>query len=832
MTRITSLILGTLLLLLATLAVAVPSASAVTETILHNFSPIGRGNLPDGAPIADAAGNLYGVTSNGGDYDGGLVYELAYNSHGGWTETVLYSFGGPPASDAHPLGRVKVAGYSPNGPLLFDAAGNLYGTTFWGGKYGFGTVFELTPGSGGSWTEQTLYSFTGLKDGSNPEGGLSFDPAGNLYGATFWGGGNGRTICINGGCGTVFRLTLDSTGQWNETVLYAFQGTTDGAYPAGSLAFDGAGNLYGTTSSGGGGSDLGYGVVFEIAPSSGGWSETVLYTFSGGADGAHPSGGVVFDQTGNLYGATGGGGGSTGCYNNSPCGAIFKLTPGSSGWTETVIYSFQGGSDGQGPNRNLIFDHAGNLYGTTFYGGGTLGPGTVFELTPGSNGQWTESLLWSFTGGPDGERPNSGVTLGPAGQAYATASTGSIGNGTVIELAPANGPWSETTLTDFPYTDGGSPETSLIADASGNFYGTTSVGGAHGCGSVFELTSSNGAWNETALYSFKPDLDSKCAATPSALVFDSAGNLYGENANGGQQNAGSIFELSPGSPGWTYRTIYVFNGEEGSRPYGGLVVDQAGNLYGTTKAGGSPGCGFGCGSVFELSPVSGGHWTETLLYRFAGGSDGAAPVAGLIFDNAGNLYGTTPYGGQKDNGTVFKLAPSSGSWTETILYRFTNTRGDGRLPMASLVLDQAGNLYGTTSEGGYYGGDYCYGYGCGIVFELSPNSGAWAESVLLSFSQVDGSYPVSTLVLDSAGNLYGTTEGGLGYVWGTVFELSPASGGTWNETVLHIFPFPSSGNHDGYGPFCGVIRDSLGNLYGTTVGGGHHNGGTVFEITP
>jgi uncharacterized repeat protein (TIGR03803 family) len=220
-----------------------------------------------------------------------------------------------------------------------------------------------------------------------------------------------------------------------------------------------------------------------------------------------------------------------------------------------------------------------------------------------------------------------------------------------------------------------------------------------------------------------------------------------------------------------------------------------------------------------------------VLHSFAGGSDGAAPIAGLIFDTVGNLYGTTPYGGQKDNGTVFRLTPSSSGWTETILYRFTGTRGDGRLPMAGLVIDQAGNLYGTTSGGGDFGGD-CYGMGCGTAFSLSPTSGGWAESIMVAFSQVDGSYPVSTLVLDSAGNVFGTTDGGLGNVWGTVFELSPLSRGGWNENVLHIFPFPLEPVHDGYGPLAGVIRDSLGNLYGTTVGGGKHNGGTIFQITP
>ncbi len=837
MTTITPACLRTFFALAAVLLVAFTASATGTENLVYSFNPVARGNQPSGGLVADAAGNLYGTTSTGGAFNFGTVFKLTPESSGGWIETVLHSFGGGVAGGAQPLGSIAIYASSPTGPLLFDSAGNLYGTTVWGGKYGYGTVFELQPNGSGTWTEITLYSFTGSKDGSNPNGGLVFDQAGNLYGTTFSGGGEGREECINGGCGAVFKLAPGSASQWTESVLYAFRGSIDGADPAGSLALDEQGNLYGTTDAGGDiSSGLGYGVVFEIAPSKGSWREIVLYTFTGGSDGEVPKAGVILDEAGNLYGTTSEGGDSKGC-SGYPCGTVFQLTPGSSGsWIESVIHNFQG-SDGQYPKGTLTLDQAGNLYGTTAGGTGATKNGTVFQLTPGFAGQWTEKLLWSFTGSEDGEAPNSNIILGPDGRVYTPASSGgSFGHGSAIELTPnASGPWNETTLTGFPPTDGGDPQTNLVADTAGNLYGTASIGGTYGYGAVFKLTkSSGGSFKETILYSFNTGASLQVGAVPSALTFDSAGNLYGETAYGGEQHLGTVFKLSPNSSGgWIEKTLYNFTEQpDGTLPYGGLVFDKAGNLYGTTRGGGNTGCGYSCGTVFELAPASGGTWNEMVLYRFAGGSDGSHPISGLVFDAAGNLYGTTPDGGTSNQGTVYELSPGSRGWTETQLYLFTGQHGDGYAPMAGLVFDQAGNLYGTTSKGGSYAYPYCSGPGCGTVFKLSPASGGWNETVLLEFTQVDGSYPASVLILDSIGNLYGTTQGGLGYVWGTAYELSPASGGNWAETVFHVFPLPGVGDLDGYLPLSGLVRDSLGNLYGTTVGGGPHNGGIVFEITP
>jgi uncharacterized repeat protein (TIGR03803 family) len=794
--------------LAAVVLVSLPTLAAAGETILHSFYSAPLGYQPNGGLISDAAGNLYGTTAWGGNYAFGNVYELIPNSQGGWTEKVIYSF-----NDAS--GSI----YSPTGKLTFDSAGNLYGATTWGGSAAVGAalggVFKLAPTTTGQWKETTIHVFPTIgSDGYSPNGGMVFDQAGNLYGTT-----------TNQNSGTaVFELSPASNGFWTYSAVSHFDST---AYPNGDLVFDQAGNLYGTTMVR---DNNQYGTVFELTPSSAGWNETILYSFSGGADGAYPTGGVIFDSTGSLYGTAEGGGSATGC---NSCGVVFKLTHGSSGWTESVLHSFQGRTtDGDGPNGTLIFDGTGNLYGTTGGGGtGALAQGTVFELTPASGGAWTENLLWSFSGGSDGGTPVSGVLLGAKGQVFTNASkSGTFGSGTVIQLtAGQGGQWKETTIADFPNPMGNSPAVNLVADAAGNLYGTA-AGGTYNYGVVYELAKSgNGSWQEKVLYNF-PSGVSIAGAGPSALIFDSAGNLYGETAFGEGNHLGTVFELSPSSGGWIEKTIGSFNGTDGSSPVGGLVFDQAGNLYGTTQSGGNAGCSGSCGTVFELTPASGGLWIRTVLYRFTGVSDGGNPVGGVILDAAGNLYGTTPSGGPNNHGTVFQLSPGSGGWTESVLHQFTGQNGDGRQPKAGLLFDQQGNLYGTTSAGGFRSGDGC----CGTVFQLSPTSGGWNEAVLIAFSPTEGGFPVGTLIFDPAGNLYGATQGtGVsGSIWGSIFELSPKSGGAWSQSVLHQFAFPAGLDPDGYGPQSSVIMDSLGNLYGTTVGGGTHRGGVIYQITP
>jgi uncharacterized repeat protein (TIGR03803 family) len=350
---------------------------------------------------------------------------------------------------------------------------------------------------------------------------------------------------------------------------------------------------------------------------------------------------------------------------------------------------------------------------------------------------------------------------------------------------------------------------------------------------VFELMpSSLGHWSETVVHNF----DGIDGEAPNGwLVFDSSGNLYGTAANGGAHYGGTAFELTPGSGGWIETTLYDFcsegNGQctDGGGPEAGMVLDKAGNLYGTARAG-----TYGAGVVFEMTPNTGTAWTESVLYGFCakpGCKDGAGPYAGLIWDAAGNLYGTTISGGSFGGGTAFELARGTGGkWKEHLLHNFGSFQFDGVRLLAPLIFDKSGTLYGTAGRGGKYS---CTGGECGAVFKLTRlQSGQWKETVLYSFKPGgSGAYPSSGVVLDSQGNLYGTTGGGgIGSCaegCGVVYKLAPGQGGNWKYTVLHRFTGP-----DGAIPGGGLILDNKGNLYGTTELGGTGTLGVVFEITP
>ena len=371
--------------------------------------------------------------------------------------------------------------------LTIDAAGNLYGTTSISGfGSGHGTVFGLKH-SGSGWILNTLYSFAAGSDGDSPKGRVALARDGTLYGTTILGGGNG---CLSFGCGTVFHLTPQPTAPktalapWNETIVHSFNGT-DGFTPQGDLTFGQDGNIYGTTTMGGGseGCYLGCGVTYQLTHSGGTWNETVLYAAQGTGDGAEPVDGVIFDLSGNLYGAF---------QTNGPFnwGLIYQLSPSGSGWTEQPAYVFSGGSNGGVPFAGLIADASGNLYGTTRFGG-MNSCGTVFELTP-SGGGWSLNTLYIFPGEPGGCGPEGKLIMDAAGSLYGTTNSGGQGigggGGTVFKLSPANGRRIYTQLHTFVGVDGAYPTSSLVLDANGNIYGTTTHGGNGDLGVVFEIT--------------------------------------------------------------------------------------------------------------------------------------------------------------------------------------------------------------------------------------------------------------------------------------------------------------------------------------------------------
>lgn len=371
--------------------------------------------------------------------------------------------------------------------------------------------------------------------------------------------------------------------------------------------------------------------------------------------------------------------------------------------------------------------------------------------------------------------------------------------------------------------DGGNPFAGPILDSSGNLYGTTVYGGTYGYGAVFELSPGpNGQWTETVLHSF--NLDGQDGIRPySSLVMDAGGNLYGTTEIGGAYSLGTVFELTPGPGGWTETILHSFNadGTDGYNPYANVVLDTHGNLYGTTSNGGSG----SEGTIFELSPEPDGTWQETIIYNFDY-THGGVPLGGLVWDRSGNLYGTTEYGGNYQHGVVFELKHRpKRQWQEIVLHTFVPGAADGYLPQCGLAIDKADHLYGTT----LYGGDSDQG----AVFEVMRVKGAWQESVIHSFSDVnDGINPYGPVAIDSAGNLYGTTfqsvVGGVGGA-GIVFQLSLKKK-LWLETILHQFGVNPG---DGGNPYSGVVLDSSGNIYGTTYWGGNSGGtGVVFEVTP
>jgi uncharacterized repeat protein (TIGR03803 family) len=381
-----------------------------------------------------------------------------------------------------------------------------------------------------------------------------------------------------------------------EQVIYSFGGGTDGEYTDTELVVDGAGNLYGTSVQGG---TFGGGTVFRLSPSGSGWTHSVLYNFTGGADGGEPYKGVTLDAHGDLYGTavTGGGGSCEG-----GCGVVYKLTNSGGVWTQSVLHAFTGGSDGSGPGSPVILDAHGNLYGTTPTGG-AKGFGVVYEVKRGADEIWNLKVLHTFTGGIDGL--------------------------------------------------GGSASRMLL-DSAGNFYGVNTVGGAHGFGNVFALTFNSGKWYFMTLYSFQDQPDG--ASPYGGLIVDKDGSLYGTTYYAGANDVGTVYKLTRANGSWTESVIYSFKGgSDGDSPISTLVADARGNLYGTTSDGGAAKCG--CGTIFKLARGSGGTWTEIVAYRFPGAPEAAFAYNGMVSDGKGNFFGATVHGGTGNDGAIYQFTP-------------------------------------------------------------------------------------------------------------------------------------------------------------------------------
>ncbi|PYK41453.1 MAG: hypothetical protein DME60_03220 [Verrucomicrobia bacterium] len=357
--------------------------------------------------------------------------------------------------------------------VAIDTAGNLYGSSVLGGDFGSGTVWQLAP-SGNSWTHTVLYSFTGSADGAEPYKGVTLDAQGNLYGTAVAGGSG-----CEGGCGVVYKLT-NSGGTWTQTVIYAFTGGDDGAGPGARVTVDPRGNVYGMTPIGGA---FGLGTIYQLHPgANGNYAFKVIHTFTGGADGSSGSAGKMILRNGHLYGAatTGGAFGS---------GAAFELTPTQAGeWDFKILYSFQGQPDGVFPYGALLFDRSGNIFGATYYGG-VNGLGAVYQLAPRPIGEWRERVLYSFAGGEDGNSPISHLNFDSVGNLYGTTSEGGLGSGTIFKLTPGqNGNWVES----LPHLFQGPPDAAFpysgMSNKGGSFYGATTHGGENDEGAIYKFT--------------------------------------------------------------------------------------------------------------------------------------------------------------------------------------------------------------------------------------------------------------------------------------------------------------------------------------------------------
>ncbi len=644
---------------------------------LHSFLGGSDGANPYAGVTLDNSGNVYGTTYLGGVANVGTVYKI--NAAG--QETVIYAFSG------------QVDGANPYASLTIDSAGNVYGTTVYGGANNAGVVFKISPVG----QETTLYSFKGKADGASPYGWLIFDPSGNLYGTTYGGGQHGK--------GVIYELN----NSFQETVLYSFD-SRNGSPHAG-LTRDSAGNYYGTTSS----------IIYEFSATN---QFTTLYQFAIGEGPQDPDSGVVLDTAGNIYGTTDGGGvplrgivykldtaGAltslyafpggpgyqvpTGGIILDPSGQIFGTTPnaGSAGMVyqmdasgkERTLYTFPGAADGTTPFGSLIMDAKGNLYGTTQKGGPT-NSGVLYKIDPSGK----ETTLYDFTGTP-GAGPGHIIARDSKGDIYGAADTGADGFGSLFKLS-ASGAY--TTIYNFTGGPDGTGSDGVTLDSAGNLYGA-GTGGLAPSGLIFKIATS-GIFS--VLYTFTGGAD---GSDPNPeLTIDASGNIYGTTVYGGS-GAGVVFEITNQT---AFRTLYTFtDGTDGGNPTAGVVLDPAGALYGTTSNGVPNG-----GRVFKISAAG----EYGVLYSFTNILDGELPLSSVVLDPTGNLYGTTSIGGATGCtyacGVVYELDTSG---QETVLHSFTDGAGGG-YPYSNVILSPSGNLYGTAVFGGTTGG--------GVLYKITP----------------------------------------------------------------------------------------------------------------
>jgi uncharacterized repeat protein (TIGR03803 family) len=685
--------------------------------------------------------------------------------------------------------------------LTADSAGDLFGTTSEGGTGREGNVFEIANTSTGYAAPATLVSFNG-GTGDYPQSGLVVDAAGDLFGVTNGGGANGD--------GAVFEIVNTSTGYaTTATLLASFTGLNG----YGNLIEDAAGDFFVTSTNGGANSD---GAVYEIADTGNGYSISPVFSFDG-TDGEEPGATLVADAGGDLFGTI-----------PYAAGGVFELTgtgfqaaPPASAPTVVSITALPNTGDAttgtlvtltvsmtqtvtvSGGIPDLILNDGGTAtYDAAASGGTTL----TFDYTV-QRGQITSALAVS------GFNVNGATIQDGSGDIASFVRPPETFAGLAVNFA---------TLANFPSAAGDDtgPVSGLIADANGDLFGVTSLGGPNGVGSVFEITHTSTGYASTP--ATLASLNGTDGSYPSGeLLADSTGDLFGTTLRGGADSDGTVFEVVNTSTGYasTPMTLATFNGANGAYSYGPLIADAAGDLFGTTQQDGAQ---YAEGTVFEIPYLGGGNYasTPTTLVSFNGfpgtfnGPNGGWLQSGLIADAAGDLFGTTTEAGPGGDGTVFEIANTSTGYasTPTTLVSFTNS--DGGSPLGGLVADAAGDLFGVVGAG---------------VFEISYVGGHYASTptLLVTFNGQDGADPAGAPIIDAAGNLFGTTVLGGANNDGELYEIANTSTGYASvPTVLVSFD-----GTDGSEPTDRLLADATGDLFGATGGGGANDDGTVFELS-
>ncbi|WP_316175741.1 choice-of-anchor tandem repeat GloVer-containing protein [Bradyrhizobium sp. SZCCHNRI1073] len=860
------------------------SSYSSTPVVLASFDGT-NGNRPPDNLIMDASGNLFGMTYSGGANGGGTVFELVktgstYSS----TPTTLVSFD-------------STSGINPAGSLSVDAAGNLYGTTTHGGANNVGTVFEIAKTANGySSTPTVLVSFNGTNGASPGSGSIIFDAAGNLFGTTQSGGANNA--------GAVFEIAKTANGYSSTpTVLVSFNGT-NGSTPYGNLIMDAHGDLLGTTWHGGAN---GYGVIYEVVKTSTGYSSTpVVLTSFNGTNANGSTGALLMDGAGNLFGT-------------SPGNTVFELPVASAtavptvNSTTTVINT----DPAIAPTVTITSAaEASNVAAQTITGTVTAGSGAIVgqTVTLTDNGTTLGTAIVQADGSFSATvtLPNQGAnsivatvtdSLGSTGTSAAVVDTlDNIAPTVTITSAAEASNVAAQTITGtvsldgaaavvgqtVTVTDNGTTLGTAIVQADGSFsvgvvlpnqgansivatvsdsYGNTGTSAAvvDTLGNVVSVaptiigtTAGQTTTSEAAVHPFSGVTidDANVGATDTLTItlsgaggtlsgagLSGSGNTYtlsGSAATITSQLQALTFTPAAGSPNSSQTTTFTlsdvssaytnvvyastatavatFNGTtNGNALYGNLIADSAGNLFGTTQSGGAN----NAGTVFEIVKNGSGYNSTPVTLVSFNGTNGSSLQNSLLMDAAGNLFGTTETGGAYGKGTIFEIVKNGSSYSSTpvVLASFDGTNGNR--PPDNLIMDASGNLFGMTYSGGANGG--------GTVFELVKTGSTYSSTptTLVSFDSTSGINPAGSLSVDAAGNLYGTTTHGGANNVGTVFEIAKtANGYSSTPTVLVSFN-GTNGASPGSGS---IIFDAAGNLFGTTQSGGANNAGAVFEI--